>query len=742
MPYAYRRLQAAYEPLTPYTTGVPMQDNMRPSLENRHGNPLTDWLISNMQRPHPATQFMPSAIDVGKEIVGSTKRLGERGKGALSGEMYDPGQVTYDMLNFLTLGAPASGLAAKGPAANPVWFSPLRQAVENAPIEKGSGQQWLGTLNKQPGVKPDEIEWTGLEGFLKENPKATKQEVLDHLDANKVEVQEVVKGNKYPEPKQKLMWQGDVGSAQIHDPESVLAAQSAYREGVEAGKAKWTDGDGNPMTTDEAAALAEQWKNFWGNDRVAQPKFSDYQMPGGENYRELLLTLPRKLGRDEIAPSDAAAAPFKAEWDRLSAEIRELQGTHNTEARIAAEPRIAELEAARDSLHAQMVDAEIAGGSRQKVGDNFRGGHYDEPNVLAHVRFNDRTTADGKKTLFVEEIQSDWHQKGRKQGYAVDMPQAAKAEWDQLNGRLDALESANKQYKIGDPEWEANVAEMDRSGARMAELEKQYPKGTVPNAPFKQSREWAELSLKRMIKKAVDEGYDSVSWTPGEVQAARYDLSKQVKSIEWQPHTGRRGTEVSIVRIQPKEGNLIELPIDKDGRVVEGVGTQFDGKVLDEVLGKDMAEKILKERHGDLSGVDLKVGGEGMKGFYDKILPSTANKLLKKLDKSAKVGVTKVWKSREGMLPEDANYEFMGDGTIRVNGRTFANEAEADAFAGSTEAFTQEVWEIPITDKMRAEVGEKGMPLFTSGVPIPSQDNGQDFDALLNELPQILGNQS
>ena len=39
-------------------------------------------------------------------------------------------------------------------------------------------------------------------------------------------------------------------------------------------------------------------------------------------------------------------------------------------------------------------------------------------------------------------------------------------------------------------------------------------------------------------------------------------------------------------------------------------------------------------------GVDLKVGGEGMKGFYDKIVPDAANKLGKPW--GAKVGETKI----------------------------------------------------------------------------------------------------
>jgi hypothetical protein len=40
-------------------------------------------------------------------------------------------------------------------------------------------------------------------------------------------------------------------------------------------------------------------------------------------------------------------------------------------------------------------------------------GHYPTPNIVVHVRFNERTMADGNKVLFLEEIQSDWAQAWR-----------------------------------------------------------------------------------------------------------------------------------------------------------------------------------------------------------------------------------------------------------------------------------------------------------------------------------------
>ena len=43
--------------------------------------------------------------------------------------------------------------------------------------------------------------------------------------------------------------------------------------------------------------------------------------------------------------------------------------------------------------------------------------HWDEPNVLAHIRMSDRKGPNGEKVLHVEELQSDWGQQGREKGF-------------------------------------------------------------------------------------------------------------------------------------------------------------------------------------------------------------------------------------------------------------------------------------------------------------------------------------
>jgi hypothetical protein len=45
-------------------------------------------------------------------------------------------------------------------------------------------------------------------------------------------------------------------------------------------------------------------------------------------------------------------------------------------------------------------------------------------------------------------------------------------------------------------------------------------------------------------------------------------------------------------------------------------------------VGKEMADKIMKlDKPHEFSGEGLKIGGEGMKGFYDQIIPKALEKL-------------------------------------------------------------------------------------------------------------------
>jgi hypothetical protein len=459
-----------------------------------------------------------------------------------------------------TLATPPRGsvqLAPQETTKSPLGFySAVEDTIANIQQSKGTGSQFLAQIEKTAGIKPEEIKWTGLDEFLKGKKSVTKAEVQEYLASNRVDVQEV---------------------------RSTIPRLP-----------------GEEMSGDKGAFL---------------PKFASYQMPGGENYREILLTLPQK----EVVSRVASKAP---------------SGWGSTE---GGDEGFVELGNARA---------------------DFRSGHFDQPNILAHMRVNDRVV-DGKKTLFIEEVQSDWHQAGRKKGYAdKDKP------WE----LFDPVSA--KVYARFATEAEAKAAK-----AALPEEQMGFDIGKsdgVPDAPFKTT--WHELALKRAIQEASEKGYDRIAFTTGQTQAARYDLSKQVNEINV-PTVNPDGTR--SVRIDPTGGTSIKLMVDPNG-VVTGYGSssnQFTGKALDEVIGKEMADKVMKaESNTKFSGGDLAIGGEGMKGFYDNILPKSLEKLGKKFD--AKVGKTKM---------DDV-----------------------------------EVWSMDITPKMRESVTKKGQPLFVAAPVAPA----------------------
>ena len=150
----------------------------------------------------------------------------------------------------------------------------------------------------------------------------------------------------------------------------------------------------------------------------------------------------------------------------------------------------------------------------------FRSSHFDQPNILAHVRFNERTDANGKRTLFIEELQSDWHQGGRERGYGTTRSETQWEAFYEADGRRIPV-------GYGDTEAEARASAGNWPNVRGIEIryepvtrEVQNIRG-VPDAPFKNNA-WANLALKRMIRWAAENGFDQIAWTRGDVQNTRY----------------------------------------------------------------------------------------------------------------------------------------------------------------------------------------------------------------------------
>ena len=208
----------------------------------------------------------------------------------------------------------------------------------------------------------------------------------------------------------------------------------------------------------------------------------------------------------------------------------------------------------------------------------------------------------------------------------------------------------------------------------------------VPDAPFKKT--WDELALKKAITEAVKNGYDQISWTPGEAQAARYDLSKQLKELQY---------------LKNDDGTYEIAGIKSNGDGFNHPDNVTADKLPD-IVGKEMAEKIIKNEGkrarghpsngGYFDGIDLKVGGQGMKAFYDKMLVDKMNALTKKYG----------GKVTQSELPPKLSNKI-GEPPIK-----------------------QPVHVLKITPELREQVLKKGLPLFSAGVPVFTPVEGNPFE--------------
>lgn len=190
---------------------------------------------------------------------------------------------------------------------------------------------------------------------------------------------------------------------------------------------------------------------------------------------------------------------------------------------------------------------------------------------IGWVRGDWRTDAEGKRILFIEEVQSKRHQEGREEGYKDSSLLELLQRYEDANAR-DMRAIFNKDTsEVANPEETAQLKrELEiRTGKPLAEA---YTSGVfmngTPDAPFRQS--WLRLIARRLLRYAAENNADAVAWTTGEQQAERWSL-RQVAD-----------------RMLYDEGTLIGY---KNG--LESFRRDIAEKDLPEYIGKDLARQVL-----------------------------------------------------------------------------------------------------------------------------------------------------
>ena len=646
---------------------------------------------ANLIRQISATATSQGATGVGIGMPQSYDMDKTRGvTGRMKQALADVGITLYDV-TYDSAGTAVSmhnlGLMEKPASYSPTTFSirsepgfhsRLSEVVQSKVQGKSVTIEQLKSLinNPQAGIKAGEIKWSGINDMLDEmsktSTKVDKQDVLDYLDR-----QIKTKFIQY------------VGQEEVPAALNELAASFGYTVLSEYDEVSFQNKNGEVFDLPE---LPQDARVAIGEYLTSNPSiklgYTGYVLGGGKNYREVVLAMP-----------DSGKTRFE--------QLKNIGVAEMTDEQFEEYRTIEKLNALQKAY----------------VSPHFR----DAPGYVAHTRINDRDDDAGNPGLFLEEIQSDRHQSGRKRGYAVSVEQsaalnedlsAARTEYDNLVSSRDSLQELQSTTPQGSPMQDKIVENLKNMEALVVEArEKLFSAtekvrsiiGLAPDAPFQ--KDWALQMFKRALRDAVAGGKSWIGWTTGQIQADRFDLSKQVDSV-----VVRRNMRGSWIIDGTKDGEGI---ISKEAFTIDEVEETIGGYLADKV-----ANLPLDSEEQEFTGIDLKLGGEGMMGFYDDILP-------KEIGRYVKQWGAKVQKSELSVQPNLTNYyvEEGAFGTFWIMDSATSMEANIPfngPFASVIEATNSilkpnknppkaQIWRVDINEQMREGVALKGQPTFSVG---------------------------
>lgn len=341
-------------------------------------------------------------------------------------------------------------ISVKNYSAPEHLYSVLHERLSKLPMQSASAEQWLATINnyKKNGVREEEIQWSGLTRYLSLHSADTfisKIELLKNLNFKNIRL----------ELSSEQVW-GSQGGLSFKEVALRMSHQVVYR---------------SVLKLDKDCLCILRYVDTVCNYRVGVVKtLNNNHHMALNKYWFALDSYGRAIANESISILKHGKSSWLFE--------------NSVDAKFAADKHAREHVGVRSGAkpHTHFDHLTLHGGydyrewivSLPDFQRTFFGAHFYDHNILAHIRTTTRTDNKGRKILFIEEVQSDWHQSGKRFGYDNNS-------------------------------W-----------------------GRVANAPLKQ--DWPVLAVKLMLIQASENGYSGIAWSQGEVQEMRY--MRQLKSIK------------------------------------------------------------------------------------------------------------------------------------------------------------------------------------------------------------------
>ena len=373
----------------------------------------------------------------------------------------------------------------------PTFYSQMAKVVDGMKQEKFGASSVISMLRGR-GVKSEEIKWSGIEEWLEGKKSVTKAELQEFIAGSMLQIEEETLTNEeipYTEEQQKKL---DEYTAKRDEIAQMLADEWKEITGDEF-PIRNVGYDIESTVVRKIIDVNKEHKDAAFEGRLLKKLKNDLKEViannddfGYDDWRDALRAIHRHrrdfISHYEMSTNDKAIIVKYCNalnaYNELANRISEADADKLRIFANEVEVFNRKIGAVKSEHYSENAKHMTKWGSyKLKGGENYReilfkmpGSSYyndamamhweDRDGVLVHARIQDLNTFLGKM-LFVEELQSDWHNEGHKTEYR-----------------------------------------------------------DVPDAPFKDT--YHEYVMKRLLRMAAEQDYDSIGWTTAQTQVERW----------------------------------------------------------------------------------------------------------------------------------------------------------------------------------------------------------------------------
>jgi hypothetical protein len=564
--------------------------------------------FSGFRRDHPG---MGKVAVVWDSLISDEVSVNEE----VAGYDVDPETRTYAQIERLIAEANIPGL----------------QPSKRNPEGSLRAANWLQYLRNRE-VKQEEWRWTGLRDLLSEDRERrfTREELLDEARSRRVRVQDI-----------------NTSAARENSAAGLSAAEpTGYMDPAEVFGMDWVRLFAG-TSPDLMELVADEWRASYPEqdprDRPNTLSYWDYS----DNIRILgalnadrFVVISRDSARDDWQREIVRVAGFN-EATVLARSIEDQLVDDN-----GLLPDDAQFEEYIDEgPYSDYHEIKLTLPENESEEFVYKS-HFKDPNIVAFIR---ATMRDSGRRYHMEELQSDWHQRGRQYGYRTKTTEELDAQQSALtkqylsdksypgtppnrqglwvaarhqaykkilraNGIKERIPGAPralrdwKDYDLAKEMSEEQLAEFERLASMAGQLS--FDAKKAPDAPFKNDS-WINLGVKRALTEAVNRGARHFSWSDAETVEDRWSeesaelyqntYDKKVPALV-RRLTGQQAKHVIMYEGGEEQGQWrIEIPENFRQRVEEEGLPLFRGTDASSGMTTDNVREIVGKMSADMS---------------------------------------------------------------------------------------------------------------------------------------------